>query len=482
MGFGKRKIEEHYIVGLNELKELNYSYASPELKKLYDTLKIAHDGIEDVFKKNLSSLLYVSGVDLKVSHHMDELQGLTGNIENATSIISNAARDASVVADEVSGQHEQLTNTITTVAENSDNVYTKIEQGQEALTNIKSLSNITIEASRQTEADMVELGEVINRINEVIHGINEISSQTNLLALNASIEAARAGEAGRGFAVVAEEIRKLAEQTQGLTSTMGAFVDNIRVASEKSTQSATNTVNALNSMTEKISEIWDINEENMVGVKEIANDVTSLAAVSEEISSSMHELETQTVQISEQCEQLTDTTALMGGVSESVVTSVQPFYKLVKELNMAINSIHDMGQSGVFQREERTYYLYMRWMAMMPKEWMKTFREMLDAQKVQPIQLEPQDSVFGQVYAVLTPNKKEAMPLWETVGKNHLELHKKGKELYNAISAGNYGSGEAIYEEMVTITDEIAAVIEEILKIQVKTDFSALFQQRASEQ
>lgn len=481
MGLHKKKIENHYIEGLIELKKLNYEYVSPELGKLYDTLLIAHDGIEDVFKKNLSSLLYVSGVDLKVSHHMDELKELAGNIENATSIISGAARDASTVADEVSGQHEQLTNTITMVAENSDRVYSNIEQGQDALTNIKNLSNTTIDASKQTEADMIELVEVINRINEVIKGINEISDQTNLLALNASIEAARAGEAGRGFAVVAEEIRKLAEQTQELTSTMGSFVDNIREASEKSTQSAANTVTALNSMTEKISEIWDINEANKDGVKEIANEVTSLAAVSEEISSSMHELETQTVQISEQCEQLTGTTELMGGVSESVETSLKPFYNVVKELNLSLNGIHDMGQIGIFEREERTYYLYMSWMAMLPEQWLGDFREMLDNKKVYPVQLEAKDSVFGQVYAVLTPNKKEAMPHWESAGKHHIELHNKAKALYKCISSGNYEEGENIYTEMQGIAGEINTDIEKVLGIQVKTDYSKVFQQKASE-
>lgn len=481
MGFGKKKVEHYYIEGLNNLKNLNYSYVSPELGKLYDTLKVAHDGIEDVFKKNMSSLLYVSGLDLKVSHHMDTLQEMTDNIEDATGIIADAARNASVVADEVSGQHEQLTNTITAVAENSDNVYTKIEQGQAALTDIKELSDITIEASRQTETDMVALGEVINRINEVINGINEISSQTNLLALNASIEAARAGDAGRGFAVVAEEIRKLAEQTQGLTSTMGTFVDNIRVAAEKSTQSATNTVTALNSMTEKISGIWEINEENMQGVKEIANDVTSLAAVSQEISSSMHELETQTVQISEQCEQLTDTTALMGGVADTVVETVQPFYKVIKELNMAINTVHDMGQSGIFEREERTYYLYMKWMEMLPKQWIASFREIIDTQKIQPVQLEPKESVFGQIYAVLTPNQPEALPIWQEIGKEHVTMHEKGKECYRMCQSGNFTSAESAYAQLEALSNAIAAKIQKVIDIQVKTDYSAVFQQRAAE-
>jgi len=141
-----------------------------------------------------------------------------------------------------------------------------------------------------------------------------------------------------------------------------------------------------------------------------------------------------------------------------------------------------MGDSGVFQREERTYYLYMRWMAMTPKSLLETFRQMMDNQKVQPVQLEAKDSVFGQIYEVLTPNKKEAMPIWENVGVLHEELYKKAKELYKLCEVGNFAAGEAIYDEMTETADQINALIEEVLKIQVKTDFSALFQQRAAEQ
>ena len=48
--------------------------------------------------------------------------------------------------------------------------------------------------------------------------------------------------------------------------------------------------------------------------------------------------------------------------------------------------------------------------------------------------------------------------------------------------AGNFATGEATYDKMTEIADQINALIEEVLKIQVKTDFSALFQQRAAEQ
>ena len=302
MGLMKKKVNNDLIVSLCNFEDADYAKASPELQKLRERTVSAHENIEDVYKKNLSALLSITGVDAQVNYHMNKLAGMTSTVDNATQVILDVAKSTSTVADEVNGQHEQLTNTITDTAVDSDKVYTKIEEGQNELTNIKALSNNTIDISKQTEADMNELLGVVNRMNEVIEGINSISSQTNLLALNASIEAARAGEAGKGFAVVADEIRKLAEETQQLTATMGNFVENIRIASEKSAHSATNTVGALSSMSEKISAIWDINEANMQDMKQIASNVTSLAAVSQEISSAMHELGNQTIEISNQCE------------------------------------------------------------------------------------------------------------------------------------------------------------------------------------
>lgn len=113
-------------------------------------------------------------------------------------------------------------------------------------------------------------------IQDVITLIRRIADQTNLLSLNAAIEAARAGEAGRGFSVVAEEVRKLAQGTQGNVHD----ISNKLMAISRSVEIIANQIKGLGSLAQH------------------------QAAATEEISASMNELQLSTKKMGEMAEKL----------------------------------------------------------------------------------------------------------------------------------------------------------------------------------
>ena len=211
MVFGKNKAD--LVQSVANLQNADYS-KNPALGNIYHRIADGRVQFEEAFSNDIQAVMEISSLELSLKHHANNMSILSNNVADATSVISDAAAESSTIAGQVNEQHEELTNTIIEASEETDNVHKAIESSQEELTTVKNLSDQTIEVSKEMQADMNELLEVINHMNEVISGINAISSQTNLLALNASIEAARAGEAGRGFAVVADEIRDLAERSK----------------------------------------------------------------------------------------------------------------------------------------------------------------------------------------------------------------------------------------------------------------------------
>ena len=301
MAFGK-KTDRAGLQAVLELKNVDYS-KDPEIQQLYTRLVNGRSQFGQILAKNASASLQIAEVVDALKDYNSKMESVSQQIAQASEDATQSASESSRVAGEVSNQHEELTNTILSASEESAAIYKNIEEGQQELTAIRDLSDKTISESSTMKQNMEKLFDIISNMNEVIEGINSISSQTNLLALNASIEAARAGEAGKGFAVVAEEIRKLAEQTQNMTANMSEFVERIKEASAKSSDSANTAVEALGDMSEKINSAWEINDANQKSVGKISDSISSLAAVSEEISSSMDEMANQANHIQQQCEQ-----------------------------------------------------------------------------------------------------------------------------------------------------------------------------------
>ena len=311
-----RKRKSVLMKAVSELKRTDYS-REPELNHIYNRLSNGRKQFADVFDKNINAVMQISSLDLTMQHQTQKIIDISKKIAKATENIFGTTTGST------NNPQEELTNTIIQISGETDEVYKKIEEGQEELTAIKELSAQTILSAGEMQTDMDELVNIIAHISSILSGIDTISLQTNLLALNASVEAARAGEAGRGFAVVAGEIRELAEETQKLTKDMGTFVENMKHASKKSVQSSTSTIQSLNIMADKIANVWELNDVSKCHVSQINDSISSMASVSEEISSSMAEMENQ----------LNDSTDFMRNVGRDLKYAIEPVINIEKTLD-----------------------------------------------------------------------------------------------------------------------------------------------------
>lgn len=460
--FGKNK--SALIKAMGQLQDADYA-KNPELDGIYHRLLQGREQFEEAFAKDLSAVMQISSLDLAMKHHTEHMMELSDDVAESAGVIFEVAKETAGVASQVNSQHEELTNTIIDASEQTEEVYKKIESGQGELTNIKQLSSQTIQVSQEMKKDMDELFDVINRMYEVIAGINAISAQTNLLALNASIEAARAGDAGRGFAVVADEIRELAEETQKLTGNMGEFVEGIKNASQKSAESAASTIEALGTMTDKIENVWTINDENQKHVSKVNDSISALAAVSEEISSSMTELESQSANIKGQCDQLKDSSSVMRQVCKDMQAVIKPIGEIENVLDDGARVMGKMTDDPFFRMEAKVFAKHIKGAIEAHRGWLANLKNMVDRRTVLPIQLNSAKCGFGHFYYAMTPKTKEVRPIWDGIEEKHKKFHSYGSEVEKALFAEDYEKAEKLYKEAENYSRDLIADLEKMVAI-----------------
>ncbi|MDD6812378.1 MAG: methyl-accepting chemotaxis protein [Lachnospiraceae bacterium] len=458
----KKKQTKELIQSLSRLQEADYSLSGQELADIYERLQNGRAQFEKVLEQNISAVMQISSLDLTLHHYTENLETISKSVAEATKSIHSSSEETSGVANTISVQHEELTNTIIATSEESGNVYKKIEEGQDALTHIKNLSENTISASEEMKKDMDQLEMVINHMNEVIESINSISSQTNLLSLNASIEAARAGEAGKGFAVVADEIRKLADETQTLTGTMGSFVEDVKKASRKSVESVASTIDSLETMSEKIGHVWELNEENQKHVAKITDNISSLASVSEEISSSMAELENQANEIQEECKILSEDTEQLKDLGTHVKNSVEPVANIEKALDNNAKMMGKMSQDAFYALDKREFAGYLDRAINAHKVWLVNLKNIVTGRTIMPLQLDDSKCGFGHFYYSITPIYPEISDLWNGLGAKHKKFHHYGSDIIKALFAEEYSEAEHIYQEAEQYSKELIHDLEEM--------------------
>jgi len=182
----------------------------------------------------------------------------------------------------------------------------------------------SIENSVTHSAQVVaKLGERSKEIGQIVDTIAGIAGQTNLLALNAAIEAARAGEQGRGFAVVAEEVRKLAEQSQGAAKEIAALIGEIQMDTTKAVIAMNEGTSEVKKGTEVADAAGHSFNEIALLITEVADQIRDISAAIEQMASGSQKIVSSVKDIANISKDATSQAQTVSAATEEQTASIQ---------------------------------------------------------------------------------------------------------------------------------------------------------------
>ncbi|MBM9487247.1 methyl-accepting chemotaxis protein [Pseudomonas sp. ICBG1301] len=274
-----------------------------------------------------------------------KLQGMITQVVSSVQKVSDSSEHTADIAIRTNqGVHKQMVEidqVATAVHEmtaTAQDVARNATQAAQAASHADQAASQGMRIVRDTSSSIGALAEEIGKavgvvqtlakdsenINAILTAIRGIAEQTNLLALNAAIEAARAGEQGRGFAVVADEVRNLAQKTQKATEEIQAMIqqlqqgtrDVVRVMedsqnrTDESVQHAAKAAEALETITQAVSVINDMNtqiasaaEEQSAVAEDINRNVINIGQVANEVAGGADESSTASADLTKLAEQ-----------------------------------------------------------------------------------------------------------------------------------------------------------------------------------
>ena len=295
--------------------------------------------------------LAASSEELTASAHQSAQasEQVAQSVTNSASAVAEQQQNVADAMDAIAhamGSINALNDASNVVGEKVDEAAKQAAAGSEAIEDAVNKILSVEKIVNQAAATVDKLGQRSKEIGQIVEAISGIAEQTNLLALNAAIEAARAGEHGRGFAVVSEEVRKLAEESQGAAQKIAQLIGAIQndtddavasmhqgsVAVKEGTKSVEDLRTAFEHIGDASAQVTDRTRSMAGDIKSVSNDTNLIRTRSEKISENSGKVATEmesvsaaSQQQSASAEEIASASSALANLAQDLQTSLQKF-------------------------------------------------------------------------------------------------------------------------------------------------------------
>ena len=234
--------------------------------RLNDGFSDAYRQIKDDFNSTIAQLHDAISV---IASATREVATTTAEISSSTTDLSQRTEQQAASLEQTTSSMEEIAVTVRKNAESA-------QQANQVAGKTCTVADRGGEIVGRAVGAMARIEDSSRKVADIIGVIDEIARQTNLLALNAAVEAARAGESGRGFAVVASEVRSLAQRSSQAAKDIKELISNSSGQVQEGVQLVNQTGASLN--------------EIVASIKQVAEIVSAIAAVSAEQSNGIEQV------------------------------------------------------------------------------------------------------------------------------------------------------------------------------------------------